>query len=70
MKFKEIMSLVLTVLGIEAFAKGNDGKVFLTDEQKAELTEKYGEKFVADTEFVIFYDMEIMADHEVIDLCD
>lgn len=47
MKFKEIMSLVLTVLGIEAFAKDNDGKVFLTDEQKTELTEKYGEKFVA-----------------------
>ena len=50
MKFKQIMSLVLTVLGIEAFAKNNDGKAFLTDEQKATLTEKYGEKFV--TSFV------------------
>ena len=47
MKFKEIMSLVLTVLGIQAFAKNDDGKAFLTDEQKAQLTEKYGEKFVA-----------------------
>ena len=50
MNFKQIMSLVLTVLGIEAFAKNNDGKAFLTDEQKATLTEKYGEKFV--TSFV------------------
>lgn len=50
MKFKQIMSLVLTVLGIEAFAKNNEGKAFLTDEQKATLTEKYGEKFV--TSFV------------------
>lgn len=50
MKFKQIMSLVLTVLGIEAFAKSDDGKAFLTDEQKATLTEKYGEKFV--TSFV------------------
>lgn len=47
MKFKEIMSLVLTVLGIQAFAKNDEGKAFLTDEQKAELTGKYGEKFVA-----------------------
>ena len=50
MKFKQIMSLVLTVLGIEAFAKNDDGKAFLTDEQKATLTKKYGEKFV--TSFV------------------
>lgn len=45
--FKQIMSLVLTVLGIQAFAKNDEGKAFLTDEQKATLTEKYGEKFVA-----------------------
>jgi hypothetical protein len=44
--FNQIMSLVLTVLGIQSFAKDNDGKPMLTDEQKATLTEKYGEKFV------------------------
>jgi len=47
MEFKKIMSLVLTVLKTKAFAKGDDGKAFLTDEQKTILTEKYGEKFVA-----------------------
>ena len=46
MEIKKIMSLVLTVLGIQAFAKNDEGKAFLTDEQKATLTEKYGEKFV------------------------
>ena len=50
MNFKQIMSLVLTVLGIQAFAKDDNGKAVLTDEQKATLTEKYGEKFV--TSFV------------------
>lgn len=44
--FKQIMSLVLTVLGIQTFAKDNEGKSVLTDEQKTLLTEKYGEKFV------------------------
>ena len=46
MELKKIMSLVLTVLGIQAFAKDDKGKPFLTDEQKATLTGKYGEKFV------------------------
>ena len=46
MKFKQIMSLVLTVLGIEAFAKNDDGKAFLTDEQTATHTAKYGAKVV------------------------
>ena len=44
------MSLVLTVLGIQAFSKDNAGKAFLTDEQKSVLKEKYGEKFL--TSFV------------------
>lgn len=47
MNFKQIMSLVLTVLGIKAFAKNNEGRPFLTDEQKADLTTRYGEKFVS-----------------------
>ena len=47
MKFKQIMSLVLTVLGIEAFAKNDEGKSFLTDDQKKMLSEKYGEKFLS-----------------------
>lgn len=47
MELKKIMSLVLTVLGIQAFAKDDEGKAFLTDEQKTLLTGKYGEKFVA-----------------------
>lgn len=46
MELKKIMSLVLTVLGIQAFAKDDHGNAFLTNEQKAKLTEKYGEKFV------------------------
>ena len=37
---------VMSVLGIQNFAKDNDGKLFLTEEQKATLTEKYGAKFV------------------------
>ena len=44
------MSLVLTVLGIEAFAKDNEGKSILTTDQRTLLSEKYGEKFIASFE--------------------
>lgn len=44
--FETASNFVLGLLGIEAFAK-KDGKSFLTDEQKAQLTEDYGEEFVA-----------------------
>ena len=50
MNFKQIMSLVLTVLGIEAFAKDNEGKSILTADQRLSLLAKYGEKFVASFE--------------------
>ena len=50
MNFKQIMSLVLTVLGIEAFAKDNEGKSILTADQRTLLSEKYGEKFIASFE--------------------
>ena len=46
MNFKQIMSLVLTVLGIKAFTRDDKGKTVLTGEQRALLTEKYGEQFV------------------------
>lgn len=50
MNFKQIMSLVLTVLGIEAFARDNEGKSILTADQRTLLSEKYGEKFIASFE--------------------
>lgn len=45
-EFKMVAGWVMSVLGIQNFAKDNDGKLFLTEEQKATLTEKYGAKFV------------------------
>lgn len=45
-EFKMVAGWVMSVLGIQNFAKDNDGKLFLTEEQKATLTEKYGDKFV------------------------
>lgn len=50
MNFKQIMRLVLTVLGIEAFAKDDAGKSVLTAEQRQTLLEKYGEKFLTSFE--------------------
>ena len=50
MKFEKVLASVLGFFGISAFAKGADGKSMLTDGQKKELTEKWGEKFVAEFE--------------------
>lgn len=45
MNFKNVLSAVLSILGIPALEK-KDGKSLLTEEQRATLTGKYGEKFV------------------------
>lgn len=45
-EFKMVAGWVMSVLGIQNFAKDNDGKLFLTAEQEQTLKEKYGEKFV------------------------
>ncbi len=45
-EFKMVAGWVMSVLGIQNFAKDNDGKLFLTDEQKQLLSEKYGQQFV------------------------
>lgn len=45
-EFKMVAGWVMSVLGIQNFAKDDDGKLFLTDDQKGKLTEKFGEKFV------------------------
>ena len=44
-KFKEVAASVLMVLGLPSFKKDNDGKSFLSDEEKKLLTEKFGEQF-------------------------
>lgn len=44
--FGKIMSLVLSYLGISAFAKDKDGKSVLLSAQEEKLKQKYGEKFV------------------------
>lgn len=46
-EFKMVAGWVMSVLGIQNFAKDNDGKLFLTAEQEQTLTEKFGEKFVS-----------------------
>lgn len=43
--FKQVLAVVLSVLGISALEK-KDGKSTLTDEQRTSLSGKYGEKFV------------------------
>lgn len=48
MKFEMILASVLGYLGISAFAKNEEGKSTLADEQANKLTEKWGEKFVAE----------------------
>ena len=45
-EFKMVAGWVMSVLGIQNFAKDNDGKLFLTSEQEQKLLEKFGEKFV------------------------
>ena len=44
--FEKVMSLVLSVLGISAFAKDKEGKSFFLPEQEKMLKDKYGEKFL------------------------
>ena len=46
-EFKMVAGWVMSVLGIQNFAKDDNGKLFLTDEQKGKLTEKFGDKFVS-----------------------
>lgn len=43
--FKQVLAVVLSVLGISALEK-KDGKSTLTDQQRTTLTGKYGDKFV------------------------
>lgn len=45
-EFKMVAGWVMSVLGIQNFAKDENGKLFLAPEQKARLIEKYGAKFV------------------------
>ena len=45
-EFKMVAGWVMSVLGIQNFAKDNDGKLFLTPEQEQQLSEKYGQVFV------------------------
>ena len=45
-EFKMVAGWVMSVLGIQNFAKDNNGKLFLTSEQEQKLSEKFGEKFV------------------------
>lgn len=44
--FKMVAGWVMSVLGIQNFAKNEDGKLFLTDVQKKLLADKYGQVFV------------------------
>jgi len=48
--FEKVLASVLGFFGISAFAKGEDGKSLLTEEQKKKLTDKWGDKFVAEFE--------------------
>lgn len=44
--FGKILNVVLSTLGVTAFAKNEEGKSILLDEQREELKNKYGEKFL------------------------
>lgn len=44
--FAKVMSVVLSFLGISAFAKDKEGKSFLLPEQEKMLKDKYGDKFL------------------------
>jgi regulator of replication initiation timing len=46
MDFKKILAVVYGIFGISAFAKGADGKSVLTSDQKKQLSDKWGEKFL------------------------
>lgn len=45
-EFKMVAGWVMSVLGIQNFAKDSEGKLHLTSEQMETLKEKYGEQFV------------------------
>lgn len=45
-EFKMVAGWVMSVLGIQNFAKDENGKLFLTAEQEQKLLEKYGQVFV------------------------
>ena len=45
-EFKMVAGWVMSVLGIQNFAKDSEGKLHLTSEQMATLKEEYGEQFV------------------------
>ena len=45
-EFKMVAGWVMSVLGIQNFAKDDNGKLFLTAEQESKLLEKYGQVFV------------------------
>ena len=45
-EFGKLMSVVLSFLGISAFAKDKEGKSFFLPEQEKMLKDKYGEKFL------------------------
>lgn len=45
-EFKFVAGWVMSILGIQNFAKDENGKLFLTEEQKKRLSDKYGEQFV------------------------
>lgn len=48
--FEKVLASVMGFFGISAFAKDEDGKSKMTDDQRRKLTEKWGEKFVAEFE--------------------
>lgn len=48
--FTSVMAVVLNALGIKAMAKDEKGKSVLSKDDKATLTEKFGEKFVENFE--------------------
>ena len=45
-EFKMVAEWVMSVLGIQNFAKDDNGKLFLTAEQEQTLAEKYGQQFL------------------------
>lgn len=50
MNFKGVMAVVLSMLSISSFAKDKEGKSMLTEDQKKQLSDKYGEKFATEFE--------------------
>lgn len=44
--FSSVLAVVLTTLGVKALSKNSEGKSVLSAEEKATLTETYGEKFL------------------------